>query len=399
MQRAMLISMVGAAATTVAMVGYERSAEACGACFAPTSEVTTVDSHRMVIALGMEETVLWDQIVYSGNPADFVWVLPVPSPEVTVEVADPAFFDMLDRGTAPTISPAYPLRTGCPGGGGIGCGGAVSASGESDAPSDGVTVYNEGTVGPYETVTVGAESRNALYDWLTGRGYEITPASLPVIEHYLDLGYVFVALRLQPGVGVQAMQPVRARYPGFMGTFPLKGVVVGAKGVVDLSLWVIAEQRYEANNYATVEIDEFDLVWDWATNTSNYGDVFDDTILDAGGRAWVTEYAGNLSWIPVVGNPYDDLAIANSVTPTPFVTRLRTRLRTENINEDLLLAPAADASPVSQNLLAYAEINRPAEPDCSDGCAAGDHHAAKLSSLMLLLIGAIVALRRRRRRR
>ncbi len=389
------ITSLAAAAALIPML--ERPAEACGACFAPSSAETTVDSHRMVISLGLEQTVLWDQIVYSGAPEDFVWVLPVPSPDVTVELADPDFFDMLDSGTAPTISPRFPLRTGCGGGGGVGCGAvAADSAGGGDAPSDGVTVYNEGTVGPYETVTVGAKSRNALYDWLSANDYEVTPASLPVIEHYLDLGHVFVALRLRPGVGVQAMQPVRVRYPGFMSSFPLKGVIVGAKGVVDLSLWVIAEQRYAANNYATVRINEDDLVWDWETNTSNYSDVFDEAILDAGGRAWVVEYADMLSNIPRIGNPSDDLAVAQAAAPAPYVTRLRTRLRTENINEDLQLSPAAETTRVSPFLTAPNDINRPDEPDCNDGCAASTH-AAGLSTLGLLLVIGLFATRRRRR--
>lgn len=397
MHRAVPTTIAGLAAGAALLIALEPAAHACGACFSPPSEVTTVDSHRMVISLGLEETVLWDQIVYSGDPSDFVWVLPVPTPQVTVEVADPDFFTMLDSGTAPTVSPRFPLRTSCGGGGGVGCGGAVAADSGEATPSDSVTVYNEGTVGPYETVTVGSESRNALYDWLSANGYNVTPASLPVIEHYLDAGYVFVALRLKPDASVQAMQPVRVRYPGFMGTFPLEGVVVGTKGIVNLSLWVIAEQRYAAGNYDTVRINEDDLVWDWDSNSSNYSDVFDDALLDAGGRAWVVEYADTLARIPQIGNPTSDLAIARAVAPTPYVTRLRTRIRTEYITEDLQLAPAADPTPVSNVLTAPNDVNRPSEPDCSDGCAAGSRRVAGLSTLALLMLGLLVALGRRRR--
>lgn len=356
---------IAGVAVGVLLTGEATRAEACGACFAPVSDVTTVDSHRMVIALGTTETILWDQIVYSGEPADFAWVLPVPSPEVRVEVASPEFFASLDQGTAPTISPANPLQLFCPDDGWGGCG---DDSGDyTNSPSDGVTVYDQGVVGPYETVTVGAESRNALYDWLTANGYEITPASLPVMEHYLDLGYVFVALRLRPGVGVQAMTPVRVRYPGYMGTFPLKGVVVGTKGIVNLSLWVIAEQRYEARNYATVRVNEDELTWNWSTNTSNYSDVFDDAILDAGGRAWVVEYADSFAAIPITAAGGADASIVRSLSVNPYVTRLRTRMRTEYIDADLQLTPAADSSRVSNFLLAPRDLNRPSPPDCDTG--------------------------------
>src|SRR4051812_47597712 len=62
-------------------------ASACGGCSHP--EVTTstssgmktaqvVTDHRMVFALSLTRTTLWDQIRYSGEPEDFIWVLPVP---------------------------------------------------------------------------------------------------------------------------------------------------------------------------------------------------------------------------------------------------------------------------------------------------------------------------------
>src|SRR5688500_4787701 len=83
--------------------GLESEAEACGGCFAPPGAFTAVDSHRMVIALGVEETVLWDQFIYSGAPEECAWVLPVPSSGAVVEVAAGAFGAGFDAGTAPII--------------------------------------------------------------------------------------------------------------------------------------------------------------------------------------------------------------------------------------------------------------------------------------------------------
>ena len=52
-------------------------AEACGGCFVPQSERTVVTDHRMALSISQQQTVLWDQIRYSGDPAEFAWVLPV----------------------------------------------------------------------------------------------------------------------------------------------------------------------------------------------------------------------------------------------------------------------------------------------------------------------------------
>src|SRR5690349_14498018 len=81
-----------------------RVAEACGACFAPEGAVTSVDSHRMVVSLSTSQTTLWDQIKYSGNPNEFVWVLPVPSSDAQLQLADGDFFTQLDNLTVPTVT-------------------------------------------------------------------------------------------------------------------------------------------------------------------------------------------------------------------------------------------------------------------------------------------------------
>jgi hypothetical protein len=95
-----------AALVLVSSLPAPRRAEACGGCFAPSTTVTAVDSHRMVVLLSPERSVLWDQIAYSGAPEDFVWVLPVPGPEVVVELADTSFFDELDGQTSPVVQTA-----------------------------------------------------------------------------------------------------------------------------------------------------------------------------------------------------------------------------------------------------------------------------------------------------
>lgn len=379
-------------------------AHACGGCFAPTDTVTTVESHRMVIALSTRETVLWDQIRYSGSPRDFVWVLPVPTPDTRIEIADPAFFDELDAQTAPRVQPASPLFP-CSFSSACGASGDSAATGEVDEmtmPEDSVTVYAEDTVGPYETVVIGSEDSGALRRWLTDRGYRIAPETEPVLDEYIDEGSVFVVLRLAPGQGVQAMQPVRVRYPGMMARFPLRMVKVGSQGVVGLSLWVIGEQRYEARNYATVTIDPESLVWDWAQNRSNYAEAFDAAIQQAGGRGWVVEHASSL-WSLWLSSA--ERMVVYELQPYPYVTRLRTRMLVDYLGDDLELAPDDEYWDVSSSLVAWNEVNRP-QGDCDQesnrryGCSAGAVGARlgqAFGPTLLVLLG--LAWRQRRRRR
>jgi hypothetical protein len=112
-------------AAAVFVVGM-RPATACGGCFAPPETITSVDSHRMVVALSTERTTLWDQIRYTGAPEDFVWVLPVPRAVPDLEVADALFFEQLDAATAPRMVPPPFTPPNCPNA--PGAGGAQDAA-------------------------------------------------------------------------------------------------------------------------------------------------------------------------------------------------------------------------------------------------------------------------------
>ena len=352
-----------------------RRAEACGGCFGQT--ITAVDSHRMVVLLSPERSVLWDQIVYSGNPEDFVWVLPVPGPEVVVELADASFFDELDGQTSPVVqAQPGPTPDGC-----FGCC-AAGASDVGAADGDGVVVYTEGAVGPYETAVIGGEDGGALQDWLVEHGYPVQDAAVPIIDHYVDEGSAFIALRLAPDVGVQAMQPVRISYKGFLSRFPLEMVKIGAYNQLGLTLWIIGEQRYAPTNYPTATIDPDELVFDWNTTTSNYDQVFADTIDRAGGRAWIVEYADRFDnlWFSTLTDP----DLVHATLPMPFVTRLRTRMLIEHMDQDIELAPAEDARPVSQYIQAGNEIDRPFDDD-DGGCHIQQHAAVHVALLAFLL--------------
>lgn len=393
-----LVLVVVLACAAAIPAALPRTAEACGGCFGAT--VTSVESHRMAVLVSPERSILWDQIAYTGSPKDFVWVLPVPSAEVTVELAEPGFFDDLESQTSPIVQPRPQgvvdddaACFGCCAGGGADQAGA-------DVPSDEVTVYAEATVGPYETVVIGSEQADALQDWLVEHGYPVADESVPIIDGYVERGSVFVVMRLAPAVGVQTMQPVRVTYAGALLQFPLEMVTVGARGELGMTLWVIAEQRYEPQNYAAVRVDAGDLVFDWTTTTSNYDDVFARTMQDAGGRAWVVEHADafDLLWF---GSQVDP-SLVRSAIPAPFITRLRTRMLVDHIDEDLELGPADDADRVDRTLVAGDEIARPFDdppPAEDEGC-----HVQRRASAHVVTIGLIAAsiawmMRPRRRRR
>jgi len=268
----------------------EEPARACGGCFRPQQVVSAVNAHRMVFSVSPTQTVLWDQFTYSGDPQDFAWVLPVHAADVKVELAHDEFISALDAWTAPVIVGPQPSS-----GGGFGCGSsAASFNGPVAGGDDGVQVIDQQVVGPYEVATLQSSDPSALDDWLTQHGYDIPSSIEPTIAAYVSEGFDFIALRLQPGEGVAAMQPVRVISQGADPTLPLRMVAAGIGSDVSILLFVVSEGRYEAANFHNTEVDFTQLEWNKDLAKSNYDDLIQQAMTSGDGRNFTVEFAGHL---------------------------------------------------------------------------------------------------------
>ena len=106
-------------------------AHACGGCFhlEGGTRNTQVTGHRMALSVSLEQTVLWDQIEYSGEPTEFSWVLPI-KPGARLEISTDAWFEVLDAGTSVVVTAP---EIHCPGDG-SGSGGFTPPDSGSGSP-------------------------------------------------------------------------------------------------------------------------------------------------------------------------------------------------------------------------------------------------------------------------
>lgn len=301
-------ALVPLAACAAAIVATPRDAAACGGCFHPAVEVgsSVVTDHRMALKVSKDETILWDQVRYAGDPKEFAWVLPVRD-GAKIELARDAFLTALDAATQNTVQ--GPERF-CNGGGGGssstggGCGSFTLSADESasfagggssggmDAGSSDVTVLANTVVGPYQAVTIRAKQGTTGIDtWLKDNGFVIPDEVAPVVDAYTREGFDFIALRLRPGQGVRAMRPVRVVTRGADPTLPLRMVAAGVGSHVGLTLFVISEGRYQTKNYPAAVIENEKLVWDGRAGRSNLSQLTADALASNDGRTWLTEAA------------------------------------------------------------------------------------------------------------
>jgi hypothetical protein len=401
-----LASLLGFVLATASVPAIPSVAYACGGCFAATETQQIVTDHRMAMAIGPSESILWDQIRYTGNPEDFAWILPVWG-DVRVELAAGEFFDELEQGSAVQVTSPF-VNIGCGGGGGgFGCGAAsFSADGSSRTEDAGVQILNQETVGPYQTVTLRGDTTDALTTWLRANGYALPDSMVPVVEYYQERQMDFLALRLSPGEGVQAMQPVRIRYSTANMVLPLRMVAAGVGDKVGITLWVFGNTRYEPVNFGVGYIDESELVWDWDTNTSNYRTLFENRIESLGGRAWIIEHATTREAFGVVPSTESrsDWNAAEGVVPGgAWITRMRTDLLTRFLDTDLQLQVSIDSptTVVTNRLQAQQTIGTEPSAACGEISTLpgpGDLLRRPAHTLASLAASALALMYARRRR-
>ncbi len=304
-----LVALTALAAAVGALALTPSEAVACGGCFVAPSSPTVVSGHRMVMSVSTTQSTLWDQIQYAGEPEEFAWVLPV-KPGARIEAGSAAFFEVLEATTRTEVQPP-PVQCVNNGGGlEAGCSSADFAGAEAGdgdgtngAPPPAVEVVHQGTVGPYETVTLSTEQPGALNEWLDSHGYAVDDSTQPIIDQYVAEGFDFIALRLLPGKGVKEMTPVRVVADGGNLSLPLRMVAAGTGAETPIVLYVIGEGRYTVANFSEVAVESALVSWDFRTSSSNYEQLRLAALAKNDGRSFLTSFAarGHLT-----GESYDE---------------------------------------------------------------------------------------------
>lgn len=345
----------GVLGLTTALFGAgARPAAACGGCFTPppppNQTASDITDERMLLAVSPAQTTLYDQNQYSGSPSSFAWVLPIHG-TVTIGLSADVLFDSIDALTETTIEPppsSCPPPPSC--GGAIGCASsnsapAVAGNFASQGSAPPVAVIKQQNVGPYATVQLHSTDSGALVAWLTGNGYEIPTQVQPVLDAYVAEGFDFLAMKLLPDEGIQAMRPVRVTSPGAAFSLPLRMAAIGTGATVGITIWVVSDGRYEPQNFPFFTITSGELVWDWAQNVSNYTTLRGAIEADAGNRSWEIESSFDLS----------EITIQNAIVTGGQIGSLGSAATPSNPAEDYLpVLGDSDAAPTSTGLGAAA---------------------------------------------
>jgi hypothetical protein len=295
----------------LAVVGMTPTpAQACGGTFCDSGpQVMPVDQTGESIIFWVDHsgsephTEAHIQIQYEGDAENFAWIIPVTAvPEV--RVSSQALFDNLLQATVPTFTINTTSIGDCNSSFGFGCAmadsaagdggngfGTFSTGGQEGDTNGGPEILDRGFAGAFEYVTLTGDSVQEIVDWLDMAGYAQDPDAPPILEEYLQEDFVFVAVKLKGGADVDEIHPLAIRYAGIEPCIPIKLTRIAAVDDMKIRALFLGEGRLVPTNWPHVEINH--SRYDWVNGPSvNYDEVVSLAIDEAGGRAFVTEYAG-----------------------------------------------------------------------------------------------------------
>jgi len=319
--------MLAAALTMSGVAMTAAPAEACGGFFC--SQVPIDQSGEDIVFTYdplTGDVTATIRILYTGAAEDFAWVVPVSVvPEISIAPQD--LFDQLRWRTNPRWSVNWSENNG-------NCSpyymfaesdGARPGAGASDPSDDksAVEVLAQQDVGAYETVTLKSDDPEALYNYLNENGFDQPEESLPLIEHYVQNDMFFVAMKLKSGADVGEIQPVTLKMQSWEACVPLILTRIAATPDMPVRIWMLGKARAVPTNWMHVVINEKKN--DWFNFGSNYNDIVTQAINEASGRAFVTEFAGELENTDKMlywENRFDLDALKEIEDPAKFVQQL-----------------------------------------------------------------------------
>ncbi len=200
---------------------------------------------------GIETLIL--QVKYSGNAADFSWIVPLPVPPKDGEIKTTSdwIFSELHNQTQPRVYYTSSLGNTKREGGGF--------SGE-DSKLGQTTVWQILNVGPYEVAVISGTSSSALMNWLQNNDYDFPENAASTIDFYVQKNWCFVAMRVESmnkttksGSAYQAgLPPVEIRFNTVKPIFPLRISQISSAPQNEIELYLVNAHRMICENYQTV---------------------------------------------------------------------------------------------------------------------------------------------------
>ena len=302
--------MTAAAAASI-LAAVARPARACGGFFCnqpngPNDQPVAQTAENVLFAMdrapsGQFALEAHIQIFYTGPADRFSWVVPVDN-EPKLGVGSNAVFGALLHATQPSSTlewrerapasrpesrpppaPAAGGRLRLPAG-------AAAADAAADRAWPSPSGATSAPTTPRSSGPPTAPTPSRCIDWLNANKYFVSPEAARLIADYVREDKYFVAIRLLAGEGVSEIQPLVMRFLGPGPCVPLRLTAIAVDPRPAGQPLGAGRHRVVPDNYFEMEINPARI--DWFQGGNNYEELVKEAADQAGGNAFITEYAG-----------------------------------------------------------------------------------------------------------
>jgi hypothetical protein len=156
------------------------------------------------------------------------------------------------------------------------------------------------------------------------------PNAPDILSGYVAKGGVFVGLKLLPGAAGGTLVPLRLHYAGDEPCIPLRITALSTAPTLTVNALIIGASRWLPATWREAYPDHDAVRPNFGAPTT-YANQVDRAVRDAGGRAFVTEYAGPTA--ALLAEVVDPEA-ADILSKGAYITRLFTRVRDIDLRDD-----------------------------------------------------------------
>lgn len=219
-------------------------------------------------------------------------------------------------------------------------GGAEGATGKSEPQ---VIVHGTAVLANYEVSVLGAGAASDLIEWLQGNGYQVNPDAREILNSYIERGWAFVAVKLNPDekrrYRNEFLPPLTVKYRSDQLIFPLYISSISTRRPARITLYIFAESTVRSGNFPTRRL-LYKENPPFSTDVDEYIEsCLADTVGPAGARLAVM-WSGRFDRRRYPREETDELL--RELMKTPFeteqevyLTRLETRMEPEAMTDDI----------------------------------------------------------------